>query len=98
MAGVAFGGDYGGLPPEINSGRIWAGPGSGALIESAAAWQALAAELGSGRAGRAGRHVRRGAFVDDDGGGRRAVRGVDAGGGGAIPGGGGRGRQRGDGL
>ena len=47
MVGVAFGGDYGGLPPEINSGRIWAGPGSGALIESAAAWQALAAELGS---------------------------------------------------
>ena len=42
MVGVAFGGDYGGLPPEINSGRIWAGPGSGALIESAAAWQALA--------------------------------------------------------
>ena len=50
MVGVAFGGDYGdygGLPPEINSGRIWAGPGSAALVESAAAWQALAAELGS---------------------------------------------------
>ncbi|MDV3133308.1 PPE family protein [Mycobacterium sp. 29Ha] len=47
MVGVAFGADYGGLPPEINSGRIWAGPGSGALAESAAAWQALAAEMGS---------------------------------------------------
>jgi PPE-repeat protein len=47
MVGVAAGFDYGFLPPEINSGRIWAGPGSGALAASAAAWQALAAELGS---------------------------------------------------
>lgn len=39
--------DYGGLPPEINSGRIWAGIGSGPLAASSAAWQALAAELGS---------------------------------------------------
>ena len=47
MVGVAVGGDYGVLPPEINSGRMWAGPGSASLVESAAAWQALAAELGS---------------------------------------------------
>ena len=39
--------DYGMLPPEINSGRIYAGPGSASLAASAAAWQALAAQLGS---------------------------------------------------
>lgn len=39
--------DYGGLPPEINSGRMYAGPGSAGLTESAAAWHALAGELGS---------------------------------------------------
>ena len=51
MAGVAVGLDYGVLPPEINSGRMWAGPGSGSLAASGAAWQALAAELGSSAAG-----------------------------------------------
>lgn len=35
------------VPPEINSGRMYAGPGSSSLVASAAAWQALAAELGS---------------------------------------------------
>ena len=39
--------DYAVLPPEINSGRIYAGPGSSSLAASAAAWQALAAQLGS---------------------------------------------------
>jgi PPE-repeat protein len=39
--------DYGALPPEINSGRMYAGPGTGSLMASAAAWQALAVELGS---------------------------------------------------
>lgn len=39
--------DYAVLPPEINSGRIYAGPGSTSLAASAAAWQALAAQLGS---------------------------------------------------
>lgn len=38
--------DYGG-PPEYNSGRMYAGVGSGPLMASAAAWQSLAAELGS---------------------------------------------------
>ena len=47
MAVAAAGLDYGFLPPEINSGRMWAGPGSGALAASGAAWQALAADLGS---------------------------------------------------
>ncbi|MCV7283765.1 PPE family protein [Mycolicibacterium wolinskyi] len=39
--------DYGALPPEINSGRMYAGPGSGPMVAAAAAWHALAAELGS---------------------------------------------------
>ena len=42
-------GDYEG-PPEYNSGRMYAGPGSTSLLASAAAWQALAAQLGSGAA------------------------------------------------
>jgi PPE-repeat protein len=38
---------YGALPPEINSGRMYAGPGSGAMVAAAAAWDGLAAELSS---------------------------------------------------
>lgn len=38
--------DYGILPPEINSGRMYTGPGSASLVASAAAWQALTVELG----------------------------------------------------
>ena len=41
-------GDYEG-PPEYNSGRMYAGPGSTSLLASAAAWQALAAQLGRER-------------------------------------------------
>ncbi|KAA1428579.1 PPE family protein [Mycolicibacter arupensis] len=37
--------DYGALPPEINSGRIYSGPGSTPMMTAAAAWRALAAEL-----------------------------------------------------
>ncbi|MCV7234139.1 PPE family protein [Mycobacterium branderi] len=37
--------DFGALMPEINSGRMYAGPGAGPLIAAAAAWDALAAEL-----------------------------------------------------
>jgi PPE family len=33
------------LPPEINSGRIFAGPGSGPMIQAATAWDKLAARL-----------------------------------------------------
>jgi PPE-repeat protein len=35
------------LPPEINSARIWAGPRAGTMWAAAAAWDALAAQLGS---------------------------------------------------
>ncbi len=34
--------DYGALPPEINSTRMYAGPGSAPLIAAAAAWDVLA--------------------------------------------------------
>jgi PPE-repeat protein len=37
--------DFAALPPEINSGRIYAGPGSEPLIAAATAWDALASEL-----------------------------------------------------
>src|SRR5882757_5472349 len=39
--------DYGALPPEFNSARMYAGPGSGPMITAAAAWDALSAELRS---------------------------------------------------
>ena len=37
--------DFGALPPEVNSGRIYAGPGSAPLLAAATAWDALASEL-----------------------------------------------------
>ncbi|ORX05648.1 hypothetical protein AWC29_10315 [Mycobacterium triplex] len=37
--------DFGALPPEINSGRMYAGPGSGPMMAAAAGWDALSAEL-----------------------------------------------------
>ncbi|KAA8964250.1 PPE family protein [Mycobacterium sp.] len=37
--------DFGLLPPEINSGRMYAGPGSGPMLAAAAAWDGLAAQL-----------------------------------------------------
>jgi PPE-repeat protein len=37
--------DFGALPPEVNSGRMYAGPGSGPMLAAAAAWNGLAAEL-----------------------------------------------------
>ena len=39
--------DFGALPPEINSTRLYAGPGSGPILAAAAAWDGLAAELGT---------------------------------------------------
>jgi PPE-repeat protein len=37
--------DFGALPPEINSARMYAGPGSGSMISAAATWEGLAADL-----------------------------------------------------
>jgi PPE-repeat protein len=36
--------DFGALPPEINSGRMYAGPGAGPMMAAAAGWDGLAAE------------------------------------------------------
>jgi PPE-repeat protein len=43
--------DYGLLPPEINSGRMYTGPGAGSLVAASAGWGELAAELHSTAAG-----------------------------------------------
>jgi len=37
--------DFAFLPPEINSGRMYEGPGSGPLLAAAAAWDGIATEL-----------------------------------------------------
>jgi PPE-repeat protein len=39
--------DFGAFPPEFNSARMYAGPGSGPMLAAASAWDVLAAELGS---------------------------------------------------
>ncbi|MCV7077438.1 PPE family protein [Mycobacterium szulgai] len=43
--------DYGLLPPEINSGRIYAGPGVGPMLAAAGAWSGLAADFQAAAAG-----------------------------------------------
>jgi len=43
--------DFGALPPEINSGRMYAGPGSESMMVAATAWDELAAELGTAAGG-----------------------------------------------
>jgi len=42
--------DFGSYPPEINSGRMYAGPGAAPMLTAAEAWQGLAAELHSAAA------------------------------------------------
>jgi PPE-repeat protein len=39
--------DFGVLPPEVNSGRMYAGPGAGPMLAAVSAWERLAVELGS---------------------------------------------------
>ncbi|BBZ52002.1 PPE family protein [Mycobacterium heidelbergense] len=39
--------DFGALPPEINSGLMYAGPGSGSMVAAATAWDDLASQLNS---------------------------------------------------
>jgi PPE-repeat protein len=43
--------DFGALPPEVNSGRMYSGPGSGPMMAAASAWDGLAAELSSAATG-----------------------------------------------
>ena len=43
--------DFGALPPEVNSGRIYTGPGSGPMMAAASAWDSVAAELGTAATG-----------------------------------------------
>ncbi|WIM88280.1 PPE family protein [Candidatus Mycobacterium wuenschmannii] len=39
--------DFAAFPPEVNSARMYAGPGAGPMLAAASAWDALAAELQS---------------------------------------------------
>src|SRR5580693_8755314 len=39
--------DFAALPPEVNSGLMYAGPGSGPMIAAAASWDQLATEVSS---------------------------------------------------
>jgi PPE-repeat protein len=43
--------DFGALPPEVNSGLMYTGPGSGPMLAAAAAWVDLADELGTAASG-----------------------------------------------
>jgi PPE-repeat protein len=43
--------DFGALPPEVNSGRMYLGPGPATLLAASAGWEALATELRSGASG-----------------------------------------------
>jgi PPE-repeat protein len=43
--------DFGALPPEVNSARMYAGAGSTSLTTAASAWRSLAAELNSAALG-----------------------------------------------
>ena len=43
--------DFAALPPEINSARMYSGPGSGPMLAAAAAWNTMAAEMRSAATG-----------------------------------------------
>ena len=42
--------DFGALTPEVNSAKMYFGPGSGPMLAAAAAWDGLAAQLHSAAA------------------------------------------------
>ena len=43
--------DFASLPPEVNSARMYSGPGSGPLLAAASAWDGIAADLLAGELG-----------------------------------------------
>jgi PPE-repeat protein len=43
--------DFGALPPEINSGRMYLGPGAGTMLAASAGWESLATELNTAASG-----------------------------------------------
>jgi PPE-repeat protein len=43
--------DFGALPPEVNSGRMYTGPGPATLLTASAGWDSLAAELHTAASG-----------------------------------------------
>ena len=98
--------DFGAFPPEVNSAKMYAGPGSTSLLSAAAAWNGLAvrvafasSQLHLDRVEPDRRRLAR-SGVDGYGGRGRAVHGVDehhrgAGRADREPGDGGRGRVRG---
>ena len=43
--------DFGALPPEVNSGRMYLGPGPATLLAASAGWDSLALELNSAASG-----------------------------------------------
>jgi PPE-repeat protein len=43
--------DFGALPPEVNSGRMYVGPGPASLLAASAGWDGLAAELQTAASG-----------------------------------------------
>ena len=43
--------DFGALPPEVNSARMYSGPGSGPMLAAATAWDGVAQELRSAAGG-----------------------------------------------
>ncbi len=75
--------DFGALPPEINSGLMYSGPGSEPMLAASAAWDELASRAGHGGGlllvadQRVDKRALAGAGIDVDGDRCRTLRGVD---------------------